>query len=174
MKAALPQAQLQPSTWGAKGPGSPGRACLVTPICAPISITPRLSLALITQAPSAGPPHSWGGPQKLYPAQACRIPAYLPQACCPAPLRGTRAGSLGAAAAGWGRLDIAQLCPGTPSCVSLPRPHPSSVSKPGKDKSVIYHQGLLGPPGGALVFVLILRARERLPQTGTLPHQGTL
>lgn len=58
-------------------------------------------LALITQAPSAGLPQL-GDSQELC-AQACRIPAYLPQARHPAPLLGgPGAGSLWAAAAGWG------------------------------------------------------------------------
>lgn len=57
---------------------------------------PSAVLALITQAPSAGLTPLGGVSQKLRAAQACRIPAYLPQAHHPS------AGGLWAAAARWG------------------------------------------------------------------------
>lgn len=74
---------------------------------------------------------------------------------------------MGAAAAGWGSLNAAQLCPRSPSCVSL-TPHPTIlVLSPdlAKRSQKFITLGLLGPPGGA-------QCSNGEGEGRTSPHEG--
>lgn len=132
----LPPAPPQPLPGERRGLG-PQREPPTVPTCAPCLVSPGLSPALITKAPSAWASAQLGSSQKLRPspARACCIPAHRPQ---PAVLPG-------AAAAGWGAWMRPNCAPGCPAV----SPPPAAVLSPNPAKSDMDFSGPLGLPGGA-------------------------